>query len=553
MRQKLFALMTLATLLASLLIMPSALAKEPEPPCPVNATQSYPRLPNGELCRTRDGTYYTAAGAAQSEDPSATMSPQATGGPDDFGYTWDDSVALNWIDATGGTHTGLSGSSNGQKTGPIGLPFSFKYYENTYNSLYIAASGYLAFTDEGTWPWQPDVPSPAAPNNLIAPYAAPFDLAASGSINRVYYTSGGTVPNRYFVVEWYQVTFVYDEVYTFEVILHENGDIVFQYQTMSYDDDWACGAIGIEDSTGLDGLDYIDYCDQAPSNRAVRFYRPAPSARVGIRPLYYGKFARAGETASFELPIRNTGELGADTYDLTVYSSGTVSLYDASGAPLSDTDSDGTADSGSIAQGSSKTIFARVETPAFANVGDGSETDIEVCSSLDVAKCKTVNLRAAIPTPFAQVYRDDADGAMSLELVQPDGQTRVKTTPDWHWGYQMAVAEMPNSFAYVWYKSRSAGSFWVGELEYTLRDSAGNAIRGVSKLTNHSGATMNTYDYSPAVAVAPNGRIGVVWYRYLYNSSYESNYNIYYAILDSAGNIVVPPTNLTNNPHWGSG
>ena len=43
----------------------------------------------------------------------ATNTPQAAGGPDDFGYTWDDSGALVWIDATAGTDTGLSQAPRG--------------------------------------------------------------------------------------------------------------------------------------------------------------------------------------------------------------------------------------------------------------------------------------------------------------------------------------------------------------------------------------------------------------------------------------------------------
>jgi hypothetical protein len=78
-------------------------------------------------------------------------------------------------------------------------------------------------------------------------------------------------------------------------------------------------------------------------------------------------------------------------------------------------------------------------------------------------------------------------------------------------------------------------------------------VRPVSKLTDHTGATMNTYDYSPAVAVAPNGRIGVLWYRYLWDrSTYKFNYNIYFAILDASGNRVYGPVNLTNNNAWGT-
>ena len=79
----------------------------------------------------------------------------------------------------------------------------------------------------------------------------------------------------------------------------------------------------------------------------------------------------------------------------------------------------------------------------------------------------------------------------------------------------MAVAEMPDSFAYFWTHYQWTGSVSTYGIEYTLLDRYGETTRAVTKLTNHSEATMFTYDYDPAVAVAPNGRIGVVWYRYL--------------------------------------
>jgi hypothetical protein len=332
----------------------------------------------------------------------------------------------------------MSGSSIGQSVGPISLPFSFDYYENDYTSVYIAASGYLAFTDEGTWPWQPRVPSPAAPNNIIAPYATPLDLANGGTANRVYYKSGGAAPNRYFAVEWYRANAIADELYTFEVILYESGDIVFQYKTMSYSGGYDCGAAGIEDSMGLDGLSYVDFCAHAPSDQAVRFYRPAPSARVGIRPLHYGTFTSAGETTTFEILVRNTGDLGADTYDVTVSSGWPVSLYDAGGAPLADDDSDGTIDTDRIAQGSSRTIRARVAAPSGLTVGDDNTASVTFRSSVNVGESKTVRLQTAVPAPFAQAYRDDADGAMSLDLVRPGAQTRVKTTSDGYWASDLA-------------------------------------------------------------------------------------------------------------------
>jgi hypothetical protein len=45
----------------------------------------------------------------------------------------------------------------------------------------------------------------------------------------------------------------------------------------------------------------------------------------------------------------------------------------------------------------------------------------------------------------------------------------------------------------------------------------GNIIRPITKLTNNATATLST-DWGPSVAVAPNGTIGVAWYRRLDSS-----------------------------------
>ncbi|MGB9774961.1 MAG: hypothetical protein ACPL7C_00195, partial [Anaerolineae bacterium] len=205
MKAKALTAITLIAVLALLLSGP-ATAQGPEPPGPrppgpKEPWPGFPGLPRGGPYQTPDG-YWAMPEGAHLPLEAAGVAPQATGGPDDFGYTWDDSVLFNWIDATGGTDTGMSGDSWGQKVGPIPLPFSFKFYENTYTSLYIAASGYLAFTDYGTWPSQRRIPSPDTPNNVIAPYWTPIYIGTGGWIR---YLSGGTFPNRYFVVEWHDV------------------------------------------------------------------------------------------------------------------------------------------------------------------------------------------------------------------------------------------------------------------------------------------------------------------------------------------------------------
>lgn len=558
MKVRVFTIFSLVVSIALLLAvlaggtMPTA-AQGPEPPCPTKSLPGSPLPPDNGPRRAPDGTWYMPADAMLPVGPFTSVSPQDTGGPDDFGYTWDDSVAFNWIDATTGTNTGLEGDDD--YTDTIDIGFNFKFYENTYSQLHITTNGLVTF-GEGAYHYSnQSIPNPAPVNNFIAPFWDDLCVNYGGyNTGTVRYMRGGGAPNRYFVVEWHEVSRLGStDRLTFEVILYENGDIVMQYLSLSgY---LTSATVGIEDEAGIDGLQYLYNSSGLENNKAVRFYRPGSMARIKVWPLHQGRFTRAGETVAFQVPIRNTGELGSDTYDLFVSSPWSVGLYAADGTTsLTDNDTDGTVDTGSVAQGGSTTIVVKVTTPSTANVGSDNSAAITVRSSLDTGKSKTVSLQTAVPAPFAQVYQDDADGAMSLYLVQPAAQAVKKATSDWYYGYDMAVAEMPDSFAYFWNDYHPTGSVGTYEIEYTLLDRYGEVMRRVSKLTNHSGAAVNTYDYYPAVAVAPNGRIGVVWYRYLYNSSdYTWNYNIYYAILDASGNVVVPPTNLTNNPIWGYG
>jgi uncharacterized repeat protein (TIGR01451 family) len=562
-KRQLFAAVSLMVVVSVLLALPpgsvtSMIAQEPHLPTFAPAEPA-PSSSDGPWETALNGRKYMPADAPARA--SFALAPQSTGGPDEYGYTWNDSVAFSWIDAVaGGTDTGMSGYA--AATGPIALPFSFKYYENIYTSLYIAAPGYVSFDNSDYWSTQDEIPAPSTPNNVIAPYWTPTYLKSTGPTGRVYYKSGGTAPNRYFVVEWYDVkggdssdTIGKDDTYRFEAVLYENGDIVFQYHTMTLKNDYWCGASGIEDPTGMVGLSYVGFCNYPPSNRAVRFYRPAPAARVNVTPLSYGQFVRADQTAVFQIPIRNTGELGADTYDLFVTSSWPVSLYSWDGTTLlTDTDGDFTIDTGPVVQGGTFVVVAKVQTPGTASLGDNNTAYLTVQSSLNTSKSKNPVLQSAVPAPFAQVFNDNTDGAMSLYLAQPAGQTLEKVTEDGHYGYYLAVAELPNSnFAYAWTMYRSLGNVGVREIEYTLVDRFGKPVHAVSNLTNHSGATVYTYDYYPAIAVAPNGRIGVLWYRYLYNNANSQfNYNIYFAILDASGSVAYGPVSVTNNSTWGT-
>ena len=80
------------------------------------------RLPNG-IWFMPEGPQGQMRVEAQNVTPLTS-----SGGPDDFGYTWNDIGTFSWIDTTSGTDTQMSGDSYDQAVGAVALPFSFKYY-----------------------------------------------------------------------------------------------------------------------------------------------------------------------------------------------------------------------------------------------------------------------------------------------------------------------------------------------------------------------------------------------------------------------------------------
>jgi hypothetical protein len=220
----LFSALLMALFLGS---VTSVLAQEPSPPD--HPQFNFPSSPGHGPQQTADGHWYMPANGSDPVTSSTADVPQETGGPDDYGYTWDNSLSPSWIDASGGFDTGINNDVD--HAGPIDIGFPFKFYEHTYGQLYISRSGYVTFHDDNFTRWPSRIPSPRAPNDVIAPYWMPIDKV-NGYIR---YLRGGETPNRWFTVEWNHIVSISDEyeaVYTFEVVIHENGDIDFQYQEM---------------------------------------------------------------------------------------------------------------------------------------------------------------------------------------------------------------------------------------------------------------------------------------------------------------------------------
>ncbi len=192
------------------------------------------------------------------------------GGPDPFGYTYQDSHSADgptyeWIDATDGTPLNLTDDGEANVT----LPFAFTFYGvsstairvgNNGGLLFNATSGDLGVTngDLGT----------TTSNNLIVPFWDDID----DETGNVYYKTVGVAPNRRFVVEWYNRPHYKSGGgvgnVTFELILYEGtNNIKFQYQDVVFGDpdnpSWDYGGsatVGIRQS----GSNYLQYSYNQP-------------------------------------------------------------------------------------------------------------------------------------------------------------------------------------------------------------------------------------------------------------------------------------------------
>ena len=199
-----------------------------------------------------------------------TMTVTPFCGPDASGYTCKDDTmpggpSFNWVDATDGEKSYIAGDD--RYDGPISIGFNLFFYGG-YSELYLSTNGLATFGGGSTAYANRPLPYSPTPNNLVAPFWDDLQVCANQAI---YYKQGGTAPNRYFVAEWANVSKLSAPTrpLTFEVVLYENGQILYQYQSLTGTLD--SNSVGIENSRGDTGLQYSFNQAQLANGRAILF------------------------------------------------------------------------------------------------------------------------------------------------------------------------------------------------------------------------------------------------------------------------------------------
>lgn len=175
-------------------------------------------------------------------------------------YTMVPGIPYNWIDASGGTKLDLDDDGFAE----IPLGFDFPFYDKTFDTVYLGANGYLSFTAPPYDYTNDPIPSGDSDNlYLIAPFWDDVRTEFGDGGGMVYYQSFET--EGYWVAEWVDVWhYLYPQeeavIGTFQVILYQTGQIIFNYDYLDFttdpywEDGYTCGL-----NLGVDTRYYNSY------------------------------------------------------------------------------------------------------------------------------------------------------------------------------------------------------------------------------------------------------------------------------------------------------
>jgi subtilisin family serine protease len=295
---------------------------------------------------------------------------------DDFGHGCRP-IAFSWDEAT--TESALFGD---EFVGRLRLPFSYTFYGETYDTIWIADNGYVNFLGPDQGNFNPiSIPSEAPPNAAI--YALWQDLHVTDP-GAILYGTLGTAPDRRFVLEYSDVAvFGGSALLDFQIVIYEQGETVeLRYGENPADPgDGRSATVGIEDHTGTDALQFGFREDLLASNVAYR-YELVPSGVVrGVVTDANDGEPIADATVSASPGLGSTTTDVDGSYSLRLYPGSYTLTYEKTGYGVESRDV-------TVTDGSDTTIDVALPAPTAAI----DRTTIEVALQLGQTTTETVTL-----------------------------------------------------------------------------------------------------------------------------------------------------------------
>lgn len=198
--------------------------------------------------------------AAPQGAPYEWTDSDTPGGPT---FAWDDRAEM-----LGTQVPGMGDDTTTAEAIPLG--FAFPFFDKVFTSFHVSSNGFICFTCTSAPFTNRRLPDPQAPGDLIAPFWDDLTLSTGGTV----YTWSNGVDTA--VISWVDVPrFGTGGSYTFQVILHADGRILFQYGSLGERRDSA--TIGIQNSDGTQGLTIAHNESYAHDGLAVLISPPQPA------------------------------------------------------------------------------------------------------------------------------------------------------------------------------------------------------------------------------------------------------------------------------------
>lgn len=218
--------------------------------------------------------------------------------------------AFNWVDITA-TGTQLSTLTDDASIN-VPLPFTFPFFGEDKTSVFVSSNGFLTFRTQGSTAFgNTAIPVSNSPNDLLAAFWDDLDPTVSGAT--IHYLSSPTQ----FVVQYTNVPrFGTVATTTFQVILNADGSIVYQYLTMN--GLLTSATIGIENSTGTQGIQTAFNQAFVQNNMAVRYALRPVSLCTWLTSINPFLGTTPGGTSSTSTVGVNAAGLNCGTYNCNI-------------------------------------------------------------------------------------------------------------------------------------------------------------------------------------------------------------------------------------------
>ena len=173
--------------------------------------------------------------------------------PDEGNYYWIDSDASNeyqyyWEDITDFGNP-VWFEDNDQSSGPYDIGFNFSFYGQQYSQFIVSPNGWIGFSDNNSEWNNIAIPSTEAPLASILAFWDDLNPLNSSSSTGMYGDVKYYSDNNKLIVSFNDIVrWDSDETISFQIILHKDGSIDINYNTLNGELDSA--TIGIQNANG---------------------------------------------------------------------------------------------------------------------------------------------------------------------------------------------------------------------------------------------------------------------------------------------------------------